>query len=77
MAEGLTAFMAAPLLTEEQHRGYLEKWMELAGSLNEKRLPEEIRNFSALARDSLHIARDVGYESLYQEFEPLYNNVGL
>ena len=61
-------------LTEREHRSYLEMFLKGAKETND---PKLLRRLKPYARDSLQIARDVGYNRLYQEFDRLYKTHGL
>jgi hypothetical protein len=62
-------------LSENQHRGYLETFLDAAKDLKE--LGESVTIIAPYAKDSLNIAKDVGYTNLYDEFNPLYREAGL
>lgn len=69
--------MDTPLYPEDMHRSHLNVFLE--GARDAKRVGHEdlVKTLSPLARDSLEIARNVGYEKLYSEFSELFDSVGL
>jgi hypothetical protein len=69
--------MGALLLTEEQHRSFLNLFLGHARRLKEDGRDQSIQKIAPYARDCLNIVRDIGYFGLYKEFKPLYDTAGL
>jgi hypothetical protein len=64
-------------LSEQEHQNYLKLFLEEARELKRERQGKLISMIAPYAQDNLEIAKDVGYDGLYKEFMPLYQEVGL
>ena len=65
------------LLSEQEHKEFLDMYLDVVKSLNKDNLENLIPLLSKYSRDSLNTVKLIGYDKLYEEYKTLFDKAGL